>query len=66
MKNIRRPTEGAITTHIQDYFGWDDLGVILSLIDDVSCEDERFEHELFEALGDVCSEPKDQLKCLHC
>ena len=38
----------------------------MSLIDDVSCEDEQFEQELCETLDDVCSEPKDQLKCLHC
>ena len=42
------------------------MDVFLSLIDEVGCEDERFEQELCEALDDVCSEPKDQLKCLHC
>ena len=55
-----------VNASIVDYFGGDNLDVILSLIDDVSCEDERFEQELCEALDDVCSEPKDQLKCLHC
>ena len=48
-----------VNASIEYYFGGDDLDVILSLIDDVSYEDERFEQELCEALDDVCSEPKD-------